>query len=466
MCMKKYNDEKIFFDKFTPFLFVDGRELKEPQVKGLIDEQIPSVEHQMPSVQQQIPSVEHQMASVEQQMASVQQQMASVQQQMASVKQQTASVEQHPSTDVLAANKTDFVSYPETIEPPEIPDSNLFDDNDVYEGPQMFSDSLLESLAAIPYNEIENSINGNTQTIGMDSGFNESFTETSTSKHETDMSNTVETLKETHSGICSKTDYHGENHHDNLSFYKCVQNETQDFGVSNFSVDSLEQLANQIIVSSEPDISETTKIKEKPDNEKTVVQGSGHIEIKETPSNICSQTNYQGAFVHVKKETQDYGLSNFSVNSLEDVSNQSTCIILPEHGVNETNGFKEKLLKDEKPVSGASNNTVRKTISSILECDICGKRLSSKKKLKGHKQSYHSNENSFECRVCGIKFKHKGLLTNHEKSHERQNHRCEVRTYSKTCLKRPLKIRQNKDLNDKINGSLMNVKSIAECSQR
>ena len=36
--------------------------------------------------------------------------------------------------------------------------------------------------------------------------------------------------------------------------------------------------------------------------------------------------------------------------------------------------------------------------------------------------------------------------------------------YSKTCLQRPLKNRQNKDLNDKINGSLMKVKSIAECS--
>ena len=34
--------------------------------------------------------------------------------------------------------------------------------------------------------------------------------------------------------------------------------------------------------------------------------------------------------------------------------------------------------------------------------------------------------------------------------------------YSKTCLKRPLKNRQNKDLND--NGSLMQVESIAECS--
>ena len=384
----------------------------------------------MASVQQQKPSVEHQMACVEQQMASVQQQMASVQQQMASVKQQTASVEQHPSTDVLAANKTDFVSYPETLEPPEIPETNLFDDNDVYEGPQMFSDSLLESLAAIPYNEIENSINGNTQTIGMDSGFNESYTETAVSKHETDMSNTIETQKEPLSGICSKTDYHGD--------FVCVQNETQDFGVSNFSVDSLEQLANQIIVSSEPDISETTKIKEKPKNEKTVVQGSGDIELKETPSIIYNQTNVQGAFVHVKKGTQDYGLSNFSVNSLEDVSNQSTCIVLPEHGVSETKGFKEKLLKDEKSNYGASNNTIRKTIASVLECDICGKRLSSKKKLKGHKQSYHSNENSFECRVCGIKFKHKGLLTNHEKSHERQNHRCEVRTYSKTCLKWPL----------------------------
>ena len=34
--------------------------------------------------------------------------------------------------------------------------------------------------------------------------------------------------------------------------------------------------------------------------------------------------------------------------------------------------------------------------------------------------------------------------------------------YSKTFVKRPLKNRQNKDLND--NGSLMKVKSIAECS--
>ena len=37
--------------------------------------------------------------------------------------------------------------------------------------------------------------------------------------------------------------------------------------------------------------------------------------------------------------------------------------------------------------------------------------------------------------------------------------------YTKTCLKRPLKNRQNKDLNDKdLNGSLMKVESIAECS--
>ena len=34
--------------------------------------------------------------------------------------------------------------------------------------------------------------------------------------------------------------------------------------------------------------------------------------------------------------------------------------------------------------------------------------------------------------------------------------------YSKTCLKRPLKNSQNKDLND--NGSLMKVEGIAECS--
>ena len=34
--------------------------------------------------------------------------------------------------------------------------------------------------------------------------------------------------------------------------------------------------------------------------------------------------------------------------------------------------------------------------------------------------------------------------------------------YSKTCLKQPLKKRQNKDLNNK--NSLMKVKSIAECS--
>ena len=38
------------------------------------------------------------------------------------------------------------------------------------------------------------------------------------------------------------------------------------------------------------------------------------------------------------------------------------------------------------------------------------------------------------------------------------------KVYSKTCVKRPLKNRQNKDLNDKINGSLMKVESIAECS--
>ena len=36
--------------------------------------------------------------------------------------------------------------------------------------------------------------------------------------------------------------------------------------------------------------------------------------------------------------------------------------------------------------------------------------------------------------------------------------------YSKTCLKLPLKNRQNTDLNDKIFGSLMKVESIAECS--
>ena len=34
--------------------------------------------------------------------------------------------------------------------------------------------------------------------------------------------------------------------------------------------------------------------------------------------------------------------------------------------------------------------------------------------------------------------------------------------YSKSCLKRPIKNRQNKDLND--NSSLMQVESIAECS--
>ena len=34
--------------------------------------------------------------------------------------------------------------------------------------------------------------------------------------------------------------------------------------------------------------------------------------------------------------------------------------------------------------------------------------------------------------------------------------------YSKTCVKRPLKNRQNKDLYD--NGSLMKGESIAECS--
>ena len=39
-----------------------------------------------------------------------------------------------------------------------------------------------------------------------------------------------------------------------------------------------------------------------------------------------------------------------------------------------------------------------------------------------------------------------------------------MKYYSKTFVKRPLKNRQNKDLNDKINGSLMKVKSIAECS--
>ena len=40
--------------------------------------------------------------------------------------------------------------------------------------------------------------------------------------------------------------------------------------------------------------------------------------------------------------------------------------------------------------------------------------------------------------------------------------------YTKTCLKRLLKSRQNKDLSDKdlidLNGSLMRVESIAECS--
>ena len=36
--------------------------------------------------------------------------------------------------------------------------------------------------------------------------------------------------------------------------------------------------------------------------------------------------------------------------------------------------------------------------------------------------------------------------------------------YSKTCLMRPLKIRQNKVL--KTNGSLIKVESIAECSKR
>ena len=37
-------------------------------------------------------------------------------------------------------------------------------------------------------------------------------------------------------------------------------------------------------------------------------------------------------------------------------------------------------------------------------------------------------------------------------------------TYNKTCLKRPLKNRQNESLKHKINGSLMKVESIAECS--
>ena len=36
--------------------------------------------------------------------------------------------------------------------------------------------------------------------------------------------------------------------------------------------------------------------------------------------------------------------------------------------------------------------------------------------------------------------------------------------YGKTCVKRPFNNRQNIALNDKINGSLMKVKSIAECS--
>ena len=36
-----------------------------------------------------------------------------------------------------------------------------------------------------------------------------------------------------------------------------------------------------------------------------------------------------------------------------------------------------------------------------------------------------------------------------------------AKLYSKTCLKQPLKNRQNKGLN----GSLMKVKSIAECSK-
>ena len=39
-----------------------------------------------------------------------------------------------------------------------------------------------------------------------------------------------------------------------------------------------------------------------------------------------------------------------------------------------------------------------------------------------------------------------------------------TKTYSKTCLKLPLISRQKKDLNDKINGSLIKVESIAECS--
>ena len=37
-----------------------------------------------------------------------------------------------------------------------------------------------------------------------------------------------------------------------------------------------------------------------------------------------------------------------------------------------------------------------------------------------------------------------------------------IKLCSKTCLKQPLKNRQNKGLND--NGSLMKVESIAECS--
>ena len=37
--------------------------------------------------------------------------------------------------------------------------------------------------------------------------------------------------------------------------------------------------------------------------------------------------------------------------------------------------------------------------------------------------------------------------------------------YSKTCVKWPLKNGQNKDLKVKINGSLMKVKNIAECSK-
>ena len=42
-----------------------------------------------------------------------------------------------------------------------------------------------------------------------------------------------------------------------------------------------------------------------------------------------------------------------------------------------------------------------------------------------------------------------------------------MHVYSKTCVKRPLKNRQNKYLKEsKTNGSLMKVKSIAQCSKK